>query len=229
MKSGNINLYSKTYQVSKLLDELKKNSKLYRRLCETLNALGNFTLKYEVNIYDISKNDQGQQIITAWISDDNEDVFVFNLKASSKEELLKITKIGNTELVYDGALGKSFPINSENIGITRCKETYNVKYGRLVTDSKSFYTLFLGNDEGYQINGDFNSNMTLELIERINNQKEKPSIMSYVNMFEQMVEIRKIHFTYATIIGFKNMEITEKLEVGEKSISASENNKKIIK
>ncbi len=214
-------LYSKDLEVNKKLEELKENTKLYSRFEEALKLLGNFR---SMNFADIYSIDEENESIKAWVEDIDGNIFVFNLVSQKKDDLLKVTKITNEcEKEYDITLSKKFELNENNIELTRSLKNYNFKFGRLVTDLKNFYTLFINNDIGYKIEGDFNSNISDELLKELNKLEQVPKFLDYIKLFEKILKQNNITFNSALITYFKEFEIMEKLQIGEKK----EENKKI--
>lgn len=108
--------------------------------------------------------------------------------------MLKITKETNEEtLEYDLTLAKKFTLNSNNINFTRSNQIYGFKFGRLITDSNNFYSLFLRDDIGYQIQGNLNTNIVKELLSELNKLENLPKLTDYINIFERILSVRDIH------------------------------------
>lgn len=83
-------------------------------------------------------------------------------------------------------------LTSENIGYTRTSQEYGFKFGRLITDDYSFYSLFLRDDVGYQIEGNFNENLSVELLSVLNKFDKMPSLMEYTTIFERLLDEKKL-------------------------------------
>lgn len=217
-KENNL-LYSNDIEINKKIEELKK-TKLYSRFENALKILGNLKNINLVNIYSV---DEKKGIVKAWIDDIDGNIIIFNLVSSKIEDLLKIVKITNDcEKEYDISLSKRFELNDKNIELTRSLQNYNFKFGRLVTNLKDFYTIFINNDIGYKIEGDFNSNISEELLKELNKLEKVPRFLEYVNLFEKILKQNNITFDSVTITYFKEFKILEEIKIGEK-----EENKKM--
>ena len=167
-KKKTFNLASSNEEVNSVLNNMKSNSKVYLKLITGLQLLGNFEWKTEIDFYDKIDDDKEKKI-RLWCTDSDDNLFVFYGYSSDRTDLLKITKETNEEtLEYDLTLAKKFALNSNNINFTRSNQIYGFKFGRLITDSNNFYSLFLKNDIGYQIEGNFNENLSEELLTVLN-------------------------------------------------------------
>ena len=80
------------------------------------------------------------------------------------------------------------------------------KQGRLITDSNNFYSLFLRDDIGYQIQGDLNTNIVKELLNELNKLENLPKLTDYLNIFERILSVKDIHFSMLSISAFKDFE-----------------------
>ena len=222
-KKKTFGLFSNNEEVNSILNSIKSNSKVYLKLITGLQLLGNFEGKTEIDFYDKIDNDEEKKV-RLWCTDSNDDIFVFYGYSSDRTDLLKITKETNEEtLEYDLALAKKFILDSDNINFTRTKQIYGFKFGRLITDSNNFYSLFLSDDIGYQIQGDLNVNMVKELLSELNKLENIPKLADYLNIFERILIVKDIHFSMLSISAFKDFE-----NLGSITISNEEVQQKIL-
>lgn len=222
-KKKTFGLFSNNDEVNSILNSIKSNSKVYLKLITGLQLLGNFEGKTEIDFYDKTDNDEEKKV-RLWCTDSNDDIFVFYGYSSDRTDLLKITKETNEEtLKYDLALAKKFILDSDNINFTRTKQIYGFKFGRLITDSNNFYSLFLSDDIGYQIQGDLNVNMVKELLSELNKLENIPKLADYLNIFERILIVKDIHFSMLSISAFKDFE-----NLGSITISNEEVQQKIL-
>ena len=167
-------MFSKNENVHNILYNMQLNQKLYLRLVESLQVLGRFDDKVEVDFYDRVESKKGTKI-RLWCTDSEGNLFIFYGISCDRKDWLKIIKETNEEeLEYDISLAKKYSLNLENINFTRTKQIYDFKFGRLVTDEKTFYSLFLGSDIIYQILGNFNGNVIKDLLNQLNELKNEP-------------------------------------------------------
>ena len=134
-----------------------------------------------------------------------------------KKDWLKIIKETNEEeLEYDISLAKKYSLNLENINFTRTKQIYDFKFGRLVTDEKTFYSLFLGSDIIYQILGNFNGNVIKDLLNQLNELKNEPKFMDFLNVFNNVLTNNKIQYFVSSISAIKDFELTSSFQLNIK-------------
>jgi hypothetical protein len=135
----------------KFLDILKSNSKLYSKIKNALNLLGDFKGKIEVNIYDIV-NTKEKSFVRLCFIDDAGNIFIIYADSTDKKDLGIISKETNDGVFeYDISLSKKFELNQKNIEFMRTSIVYNCKFGRFITDQNSFYSLYLSDNIGYQL------------------------------------------------------------------------------
>ena len=204
-KKKTFDLVSSNEEVNSVLNNMKSNSKIYLKLITGLQLLGNFEGKTEIDFYDKIDDDKEKKI-RLWCTDSDDNLFVFYGYSSDRTNLLKITKETNEEtLEYDLTLAKKFTLNFNNINFTRSNQICGFKFGRLITDSNNFYSLFLRDDLGYQIQGDLNTNIVKEFI-KLNKLENLPKLTDYLNIFERILSVKDIHFSMLLIPAFKNFE-----------------------
>ena len=225
MSDKKIRLFSKDKRLSTLLDAIKEHPKYYAKLESGLKTLGVFDGRYEINLYSEEEDKNEDVIVKVWVTDNAGNIFVFNLVTPSKDDMLKITSISDDdEATYDIALAKNFELNKENIDLVRADKTFNFKFGRLVTDLKSFYTIFLNDNIGYQIKGDFSIDIKDELLSNLNSMIDIPKIMEYTNIFDMCLKAHGASFNTVNIIAFKDMIITDQISFKKEQQKVYSNN-----
>ena len=193
-----------------------KNQKLYLRLVESLQVLGRLDYKVEVDFYDRVESKKGTKI-RLWCTDSEGNLFIFYGISCDRKDWLKIIKETNEEeLEYDISLAKKYSLNLENINFTRTKQIYDFKFGRLVTDEKTFYSLFLGSDIIYQILGNFNGNVIKDLLNQLNELKNEPKFMDFLNVFNNVLTNNKIQYFVSSISAIKDFELTSSFQLNIK-------------
>lgn len=207
-KNKSFIMFSKNENVHNILCDMQLNQKLYLRLGESLKILGRFDDKVEVDFYDRTESKKGTKI-RLWCIDSEGNLFIFYGISCDRKDLLKIIKETNEEeFEYDISLAKKYSLNLENINFTRTKQIHNFKFGRLVTDEKTFYSLFLGSDIAYQILGNFNGNVTKDLLNRLNELKSEPKFMDFLNVFNNVLTNNRIQYFISSITAIKDFELT---------------------
>ena len=136
-------LKSNDEKIQEILFNMKQNLKLYSKLITALQLLGTFDGKTEVELYDMVDN-ENESSIRLWCSDNLGNLFIFYGMSTNRNNLLKIVKETNEqEYEYDISLSKKFPLNEDNIDFTRYGNINDVKFGRLITNGKDFYSIFI--------------------------------------------------------------------------------------
>lgn len=222
-------LKSNDEKIQEILFNMKQNLKLYSKLITALQLLGTFDGKTEVELYDMVDN-ENESSIRLWCSDNLGNLFIFYGMSTNRNNLLKIVKETNEqEYEYDISLSKKFPLNEDNIDFTRYGNNKDVKFGRLITNEKDFYSLFMGNDLGYQIQGDFNVSLTSSLITRINKLPSIPTLPDYIKIFEDVLLENDCKFSKMQILAFKEFVRTCNLNVNNEVLKNNDNVLKKIK
>lgn len=207
-------LYSNDEEIKEILSSMELNSKVYPKLITALQLLGTFDGKVDVELYDVVDN-ENESSIRLWCSDTLGNLFIFYAMSTNRGNLLKIVKETNEkEYEYDISLAKKFPLNEENIDFTRYGTITDVKFGRFITNEKDFYSIFMGNDLGYQIQGDFNVSLTTSIITRINKQPSTPTLSDYIKIFEEVLLENNCKFSKMQVFTFKEFVRTCNLNVG---------------
>ena len=228
-KKKNFDLKTKNEEIKQILSSMKSNSKAYSKLKTALELLGSFEDKVDVELYDMVDN-ENESSIRLWCSDNLGNLFIFYGMSTNRNNLLKIVKETNEqEYEYDISLSKKFPLNEDNIDFTRYGNINDVKFGRLITNGKDFYSIFIGNDLGYQIQGDFDVSLTPSLITRINKLQSIPTLFDYMQIFEDVLLENDCKFSKMQILAFKEFVRTCNLNVNNEVLKNNDNVLKKIK
>lgn len=208
---------------------MKSNSKVYSKLITALQLLGVFDGKVDVELYDVVDN-ENESSIRLWCSDNLGSLFIFYAMSTNRNNLLKIVKEANEqEYEYDLSLSKKFSLNEDNIDFTRYGNINDVKFGRLITNEKDFYSIFMSNDFGYQIQGDFDVSLTPSLITRINKLSSIPTLFDYMKIFEELLLKNNCKFSKMQVFVFKEFVRTCNLNINNETIKNNDNVLKKIK
>lgn len=219
-----LDLFSNDSNTSKLIEQMKLNKKNYERLTTALSLLGNFDNQVEIELYDVfEKDDEKKERI--WCSDKDENIFIFYASSTNKKDLLKIKKDTNDKtLDYDISLAKKFKLNKDNIEYTRSRNITNFKYGRFITDNKELYSIFMSENLGYQIIGDFDIDISELLISKLNKLDHSPMLIDIVKIIEEIKTDINCNFSEIKIDVFKDfkeissLNITRELEKPKEKI-----------
>lgn len=219
-----LDLFSNDSNTSKLIEQMKLNKKNYERLTTALSLLGNFDNQVEIELYDVfEKDDEKKERI--WCSDKDENIFIFYASSTDKKDLLKIKKDANDKtLDYDISLAKKFKLNKDNIEYTRSGNITNFKYGRFITDNKELYSIFMSENLGYQIIGDFDIDISELLISKLNKLDHSPMLIDIVKIIEEIKIDINCNFSEIRIDVFKDfkeissLNITNELEKPKEKI-----------
>lgn len=219
-----LDLFSNDSNTSKLIEQMKLNKKNYERLTTALSLLGNFDNQVEIELYDVlEKDDEKKERI--WCSDKDENIFIFYASSTDKKNLLKIKKDTNDKtLDYDISLAKKFKLNKDNIEYTRSGNIINFKYGRFITDNKELYSIFMSENLGYQIIGDFDIDISELLISKLNKLDHSPMLIDIVKIIEEIKTDINCNFSEIKIDVFKDfkeissLNITRELEKPKEKI-----------
>ncbi len=199
-----IEFYSPKYEIRMLIDELKKDNKTYFKLIEALKLLGNFCAITNVELFEKIKNDDEEKIILC-CSDINKELFLFYGKSTDRKDLLRITKItNNSEKNYDISLAKKFELTNDNISHTISGKEYNFKYGRLITDEEETYSLFLGDNISYQIDGTFSTNASDEILKGLNQLEKVPTLHDFAVIIEKSFQSLRKEYSVSSLSSYKN-------------------------
>lgn len=104
-----------------------------------------------------------------------------------------IDKIKMNKSLYERILNTLLLLGNfdKNINLARTEQTYNFKFGRLITNNINFYNMFLGNNVCYHINlvdSSININAT-NLLNELNKLENIPTFKDYIEIFnKQLIE-----------------------------------------
>lgn len=206
-KPNKFDLTASNEEASAVLSSMKTNLKIYNRLIEGLKLLGSFDGKTEVEIYDTLTVGDDKKIRLCCFDDDSR-LFIFYGESFDRNDLLKLSREDDKGTIkYDLSLTKKYELNSENIDFTRTGNIYGLKFGRLITNWTDFYSLFLRDDIGYQILGDFSSSFDKNIINLINSFDQTPKLADCILVFESMIKDEQISFSKMNVKAFKNLEL----------------------
>lgn len=209
-KKKTFELYTNNETIINVLNDFKNNQKIYLRILEFLQLIGNFDGKTEVELYETHDNEDKKEI-KLWLSDLDGNIFILTPFSTSKADISKIEKLTNDDhLIYDLSLAKKFKLTSDNITLTQTGIKYDFKFGRLITDNKSFYNLFLSNNICYQLNIEFvEQAISIEkLISRLNQLESSPKFIDYTKIFDSLLTEEESKYTMIKLSAFQNFELT---------------------
>lgn len=193
-----------------ILEKSKNDYKTYNRISEFLQIKGNFDKNILVTIYD-GKNDENNNI-RLWCIDQNENIFIICPISNNKEEKNIIVEVSDVdETIYDISLLKKAKITKDNIELAKCSYKYNFSFGRLITDDKTYYNLFLGDNICYQVKCNVESDFSIYkiLLSKLNSLKSKPKLLNYINIITEVCTENNldIHMDQVTVYeNFKKIE-----------------------
>lgn len=93
-KKKSIELISDDSKVKKIIETLKENTSLYKKIISTLLSLGDFNNSIKCNVYEIFDNDD-LCYIKLWSEDLDGNIYVFCPISTIKQDLNIIQKISN--------------------------------------------------------------------------------------------------------------------------------------
>ena len=160
---------------------IRSNAKFYKKLLDSLDILGFFDNTVIAEIFNVDKR-LGKVEVS--FTDKNEDLFILTSKSNNKSDLTTVRKLSDEDdISYDLSLIKKSDINNDNIDLCRVDKIYNTRHGRLISDRKTFATLFLGNT-AYQLLSSFDKPIDIEpVINEINSIGDKPTFKEFIDAF----------------------------------------------
>jgi len=210
-------LYTNNETIINALNDFKNNQKIYLRILEFLQLVGNFEGKTEMELYEIHNTDDKKEI-KIWLSDLDGNIFILTPFTTSKADISKIEKLTNdNHLIYDLSLAKRFKLTSDNVRLTQTGIKYDFKFGRLITDNKSFYNLFLGNNICYQLSIEFvEQPVSIEkLLYKLNQLEKSPKFIDYTNIFDSLITEDNLKFTMINLFAFQNFEMAGNVTIDD--------------
>ena len=144
-------------------------------------------------------------------SDLEGNIFILTPYSTSRAELTIVEKLTNdNHFKYDLALAKKFNLTSDNVELTQTEFVSTFKFGRLITDNKSFYNLFLSDNVCYHIQINSNSNDdnidSKELLIELNKLENIPKFMEYIEIFDSLLQKPNINYSLISLRAYKNFE-----------------------
>lgn len=205
-----LKLYTNNKTIVNVLEEFKNNQKYYLKMLNFLQLLGNFDGKVETDFYEENDKD-GKKNIKIWFSDLEGNIFILTPYSISRAELTIVEKITNdNHFKYDLALAKKFNLTSDNVELTQTEFVLNFKFGRLITDNKSFYNLFLSDNVCYQIqikgSGNDDNIDAKELLIELNKLESIPKFIEYIEIFDSLIQKLNIKYSLINLRAYKNFE-----------------------
>lgn len=184
IKKDNNVFYSNNDIAKKEIDRVKKNNKDYNLIINGLFLLGKFNDKIEVNIYDIINDDNDKEVIL-YCEDKEGSIFTFRSFSSKKDKIKRVMKISDiSEIEYDFSLVKKHILTIDNIELTRTGKIFDFKYGRLITDEKTFYSIFLSGNVCHQIIIDVDTPITNMILYKLNKLEREPSLNIFIKIIQ---------------------------------------------
>ena len=168
------------------LKQLRGDPKLYKKIMDTLDIIGFFE---PVMVAELYARDKVRGKVEVALSDKDDDLFIITPKSNSKGDLNIVRKLsGDTEEKYDVSIIKKNDITTDNVDLCRCDKVYNTKFGRVITDRKTYVTALFGDHNIYQMLCDFSKPIDVEsLVSDINSKESKPSFKDFTDGLEKVV------------------------------------------
>lgn len=219
MQKKKLDFFSNDVKIQKVLESFNKNNRISSKILRLLSIIGEFDKKIEVFIYEIIDDDM-EKTIKLFCTDNNDDIFIINGMTNNNSNIGLVEHIGNLEEEsFNVVLSKKFEINEDNVCLLKTQKVFDFKYGRLITDNKSFYTIFIGDDICYQLlTNELNISNEL-LLKELNNIKEKPSLISVLNTIEKCTinydNIKSVSF-------FKSFVLKDRIDFNQSMILKKE-------
>ena len=208
IKNKQFELVSNQPDVINLIEELKTNPSLYKKIIDTLLSLGTFDKTINCNIYEVT-NDEKQCYIKLWCEDIDDNIYIICPKSNIKQDLNIIQKISDdSDKKYDVTLSKKFDITLSNIQLLQTESVFNFKFGRLITDGITFYNLFLSDNICYQLQ--LNGNTTYldikNILSQLNKLESMPTLKEYIEIFDNILITSNIQYEKINIASYKDFK-----------------------
>lgn len=224
-RKQSIELVSKDLSVSNLIETLKQNNALYKKIIMVLSSLGNFGNVVNCDIYEIVDGDVSY--IKLWCEDKDGNMFIFCPTSTIKQDIDIIHQISNDgEKLFNLSLAKNFEITKANVELLQTHSIFNCKFGRLVTDGVSFCNLFLSQNVCHHIKLEGNDSTfnVEELINSLNKLEEIPKLKVYLGLFENALARSNIQYESISVATYKDF-----VELGALTFNNNEKSPKIKK
>lgn len=214
---NNISFYTYEKDLKKILSDYDIGfKKIKNKICEFMNIAGTFPISVELSLYDVKKKDDSITDIIVYYTDFYHNIFTFSLYSDERNNLNIIQKSTNEgDVKYDVSLLKKYELTKDNVDLIKTDKQYNFKYGRLVTDEKSFYSIFLGNDKSYQLTINFkNDSLTKDdLLKKLNSLDSEPNFMTIVRIFESILMSNNLEYYSLKIDYYEDFEKKESIQL----------------
>ena len=208
-----MDIIGKDVEAKRNLSIIRSNPKLYRKIMDSLNIIGFFDNVVEAELFNTDKR-LGKVDLS--LSDNNGDLYIICSRSNNKNDVNVIRKIGDDiDESYDLSLLKKSDVTNDNIDLCRVDKTYNTRHGRLITDRKTFTTLFLGNT-AYQVLSNFDKEVNIEkIVSDINKLEEKPTFKEFIGAFGNAIESDEVD-NVLEVNSYSDFERTSTLRLDEK-------------
>ena len=214
---NNIKFYTQDkYLKEYLINYENKYKKTEDKIIEFMNITGIFPVLVELNLYDVKKKNDNITDVIVYCTDFYHNIFTFSLYSDERNNLNIIQKSTNEgDVKYDVSLSKKYELTKYNVDLIKTDKQYNFKYGRLVTDEKSFYSIFLGNDKSYQLTINFkNDSLTKDdLLKKLNSLDSEPNFMTIVRIFESILMSNNLEYSSLKIDYYEDFEKKESIQL----------------
>ncbi len=169
-----------------VLKTLKADPKLYKKIIDTLDIIGFFDPVMIAEVYD---RDKKRGRVDLALSDKDDNLFIITPRSNSKNDLTIVRRLcGDTEERYDVSIIKKNDVTTDNVDLCRCDKIYNTKFGRLITDRKTYVTALFGDHNIYQMLSDFSNPIDVDtLLADINSREEKPTFKDFTDSLEKVI------------------------------------------
>lgn len=208
-KEQKFDLISNDEKTLNLLNKFKANSKYYQKILSVLKILGNFNGKTEVFISDIVE-DEDYSCVKFWCFDQSDNIFTFSSQSTNKNDLNIIEKhIDDIVEIFNVSLAKKFKLTDENILLLKDSIKKDFKFGRIITDTQNFCSVFLSNDVVYQVIIGNNSNKNIidlkNLLTLLNEMNNIPTFAEFINLFHYLIEDLTININFVAFKDFNKI------------------------
>ena len=229
-KKNNIKIIGVDSAADKIVKDFEGNEKQCSKIISALQVLGNFEKIIEFEIYD-TQEDEKESYIKINCFDSNDNMFVICPISSSRDSqnIIEVTSNDSTKM-YDVSLLKKEIITKDNIEISRFFKKYDFKYGRLISDEKSFCSLFISDDVIYQMriinNPDIIKFDCQMLLTKLNSLKDLPRFLDFASLFEELIKNKGLNMHFES---FKDFQKNGELKFNSENESTLDINKSLIK
>lgn len=208
-KNKTICLFSNDVTLQKYIEQYMLNNKNYNRLCDFLRVAGNFKGKVLVDLYEY---DEENKIIKVIMSDLDDNIFVVCLSSKNRNDLFIVNKISDSDdIKYDLSLIKKNDFSDDNLKICKTDKLFTHKFGRLITDEKSFLSIFLPDNICYHIElSDGDDIKGYDIVNIINQFNTIPSFKDFIDCFELLLSHKKQIISEITL--YKNFVCFSKID-----------------